>query len=44
MYFKMSEVERIQQYEQDKRELISKNLSDREYQEEIKRIADKWRI
>lgn len=36
--------ERLKGYERDKAKLRLMPLSDREYEREIKKLADKWRI
>ena len=40
----MSYQDRLQSYEQEKAKLRQQPLSDREYEQAIKRLADKWRI
>ncbi len=40
----MSYKDRLQRYEQEKAKLRMQPLSDREYEQAIKRLADKWRI
>ena len=40
----MSYNDRIKGYERDKAKLRLIPLSDREYEQEIKKLADKWRI
>ena len=41
---KMSYEERLREYEKEKAMLRFKNLSYEEYEREIRRIADKWRV
>lgn len=40
----MSYQDRLQRYEQEKAKLRMQPLTDREYEQAIKRLADKWRI
>jgi hypothetical protein len=40
----MSYNNRLQAYEQDKSKLRLQNLSDKDYEREIKKLANKWRI
>lgn len=41
---KMNYEERLRKYEEEKRLLQNKNLNYLEYQKEIQKLADKWRI
>jgi lipase chaperone LimK len=36
--------DRLRQYEEEKRRLQSKNLSDEEYMRAIIKLANKWRV
>lgn len=36
--------DRLHAYERDKSRLKQMPLSDREYEQEIKKLADKWRV
>lgn len=40
----MNEYERLQGYERDKAELRRRNLSDKEYERELKKLIDKWGV
>ena len=40
----MSYQERLKKYEEEKRQLQNTNLSAKEYEKEIKKLADKWKI
>lgn len=40
----MTYSERIRGYEKDKIELRRKNLSDKDYERELKKLIDKWGI
>ena len=41
---RLSQYERQLRYEQEKKLLQQQNLTDREYMQAIKRLADKWHI
>lgn len=41
---KLTYEERLQRYEQEKRLLQQQNLTDVEYMQAIKRLADKWGV
>ncbi len=41
---KMTYSERLRYYESEKRQLWNTNLSAKEYEKEIKKLADKWKI
>ena len=36
--------ERLHKYEQEKAKLRMQNLTDKEYEQAVKKAADKWRI
>lgn len=40
----MTYQERLNGYERDKAKLRQQPLTDKEYEKEIRRLADKWRI
>lgn len=40
----MDYYDRLRRYEQEKAKLRMQNLTDKEYEIAIKRLADKWRI
>lgn len=40
----MSYTERLRQYEQEKAKLRMQPLTEKEYEQAIKKLADKWRI
>lgn len=40
----MSYLDRLARYEQEKRKLQQQNLTDYEYMQAIKKLADKWRV
>lgn len=40
----LSYEERIRRYEQDKARLRQQPLTDKEYEQAVKKLADKWRV
>ena len=40
----MSYLDRLARYEQEKRRLQQQSLTDYEYMQAIKKLADKWRV
>ena len=40
----MCYLDRLARYEQEKRKLQQQNLTDIEYMQAIKKLADKWRV